>query len=1272
MSDPKVNDIILSDEQEAIATAPIGNTLVSAAAGSGKTTVLVERIIRGVINGTFSADEILVVTFTREAAANIRNKINERVRDKMTALMADGSSDPVTIARLKKQLDLLPNSYIQTFDAFCARVIKERSYVCADNDDVVSAESAVSVLEGAELDVMIPKAARTVIMNKYLTDPDPGFYSLTDMFGNGRTDDSLAEALASVYKKLRSLPDYLSYLDEMLEKREDADDNEEILGLEDLTDRILELLDHIDGDLIDELRSLVPDLYFVKNGNDKRQQAMFELLDSVLSYSERVKRETAEETDPYRKLLVIKDLSELMDREVCPKTNMHQNLPKIDDDHPANREFLKRYTPIAALFAAFKKQIFTGSAKSGYSACASGMELPEDYARFFGTDRDTMLEYQRKRTGYARSFVDLLYRLDTEFSALKRNAHVMDYPDQEHIARLILSDPDAGSFYREKFKEIYIDEYQDNSALQDSIIELFERPEGNVIRVGDVKQSIYKFRNADPSLFIRKMNDFTGDDPTGKLMTLTCNRRSTPEILDFVNMIFEQTMTEKGSEIEYDESQKLNHPTGTPCGVVPRVLIANMADDASGGKTREERNAYKLQEIGALHEVKRYIDEGWKPEDICVITRKRGTASRIAGLLNSNGIPAKYSDEVRLFGDNDIHGIVNAIMALSNELRDEYLTGLLLSPYRVSDFTLDELARIHLFSKNRKYKAESASLSDKLRIYAEEAEEGDLKDRVSSFVDWFDDIRAGFIMTDISELLDRLYRDTGIVSLVKDRTKLEIFKDWICAQYIRCGSDIAEVASSLEDLKINIGSKAAISSKAEAEGRVRCMTMHASKGLDFKCLVVTELSFSSNGDKTGCVRFEPKRGLVFNDFDHGSLKIDKSLERIFYDEDEKLADNAESLRLLYVALTRGKERLSVVCGATLKPGAKKMKNFFECVSKMERTALPRQFWISTGGGMDTAFLASLMRLSGGSDLWATMSGLFGTGTETPVITIPFGGFDLEYIELVRLTEAEARALKQIPVEDLFGDAEAEEKKTEGKMVEVCSTGTDEDGMPVFAPYAYEEAARLPFKVSVSQIKYGRIEETLPINLEVNGLEYFMKQADGEIGDTPSEIGTFVHRLFRFMDMELLREDPGSYESQIDGFIRDGIINGRDRDLAMAYREGIISFASSDIGLRLIKADREDRAEYEKPIVFSVPDDSGEYSLVQGMIDLIFSEDDGEVIIDYKTDTFPDLMDRADIDREVISRHSSQVAFYEGAVISSGKKVKEKLIYLVKEGRFVTL
>ncbi|MBO4242107.1 MAG: UvrD-helicase domain-containing protein, partial [Clostridiales bacterium] len=1064
---------------------------------------------------------------------------------------------------------------------------------------------------------------------------------------------------------------YLSYLDEMLDKREEADDRSEILGLEDLTDRVLELLDHIDEKLINELRSLVPDLYFVKSGNDKRQEAMYELLDSVLQYSGRVKRETEKETDPYKKLLVIKDFSELLDREVCPKTNMHQNLPKASEEYPANGEFLKKYTPVAALFIAFKKQIFTGNAKSGYGDCASGMELSKEYAEFLDSDRDTLLEDQKKRTEYAGSFTDLLVRLDKVYSTLKKNAHVMDYPDQEHIAKLILSDPDACSFYREKFKEIYIDEYQDNSALQDSIIELFERPEGNVIRVGDVKQSIYKFRNADPSLFIEKMNDFTGDDPTGKLMTLTLNRRSTPEILSFVNTVFEQTMTAKGSEIEYDESQRLNHPTNEPCGVVPRVLIADLADEISSGKTKEERNGFKLQEMGALLEVRRYREEGWDPGDICVITRKRGTASRIAQLLNMSGIPAKYSDEVRLFGDNDVHGMVNAIIALSNELRDEYLTDLLLSPYRISDFTLDELARIHLFSKNRKNRADSAALIDKLRIYADEADEGELKERVSSFLDWFDDIRAGFIMTDISELLDRLYRDTGIISLVEDRTKLDILKDWICGQYVRCGSDIAQVAASLEDMKINIGTKAAISSKTESEGKVRCMTMHASKGLDFKCLVVTELSYSSNNDNTGCVRFDPKRGLVFNDFDHKTLKSAKSLERIFYDEDEMLADNAESLRLLYVALTRGKERLSVVCGAKFKKTATGMKSLYNSISKMERTALPRQFWISTGGGMDIAFLASLMRLSGGEELWTKMAETFGAGTETPVLSMRNNGFDLSFLYAYELSEEDLKKLKEVPKDDLYKDDEAE-KKEEGKLVGLCSTGNDENGMPLFEAYDHENASKLPFKVSVSQIKYGKIEETLPINLEVNDLEYFLKQADGEIGDSPSQIGTFVHRLFRFMDLEQLRDDPGSYGTQIDGFIEEGIMNKRDRELALSYKEGIVTFARSDIGGRVIRADLEGRAEYEKPLVFSVPDGSGEYSLVQGMIDLIFTEEDGEVIIDYKTDTFPSGMEREDIDREVRKRHSSQVAFYEGAVRSSGKNVKEKLIYLVKEGRFVTL
>ncbi len=222
-------------------------------------------------------------------------------------------------------------------------------------------------------------------------------------------------------------------------------------------------------------------------------------------------------------------------------------------------------------------------------------------------------------------------------------------------------------------------------------------------------------------------------------------------------------MSSKATEIEYDDTQKLNYSDSKRCGVVPRVVVVNnyglkkSTVDASG-EVKVNNFGFKAVEA----EVRKYLSEGYEPGEICILTRRRMPAARLSNYLNDQGLETCYSDDINIFADNDINGICNIIIALGNELRDEFLVGVLLSGYQTSNFTLDEVATLHLFAKAHQPPLVGVNLIGKLRAYADEGPEGDLLLRVKRFVDWFDDLRNNLLLTAIGELVDSIYTDPGI------------------------------------------------------------------------------------------------------------------------------------------------------------------------------------------------------------------------------------------------------------------------------------------------------------------------------------------------------------------------------------------------------------------------------------------------------------------------------------------------------------------------------
>ncbi|MCQ2527759.1 MAG: UvrD-helicase domain-containing protein [Saccharofermentans sp.] len=1282
-----------SVEQLAIINAPIGNTLVSAAAGSGKTTVLVGRIIDKILADEFSVDRILVVTFTKDAAANMKSKIEKKIKSTILQLKAEGGREG-DIKKLQEQLDLLPNAYIQTIDSFCSRVIKEKGYVIADSKEAELVEYGNSVLDENTLNILLFDAISQAIIDTYESEDasDEGFLLLTGMFGNGRTDDRLADNIASSYKQLRSLPDYIDRCDSIVRTREELDSAGDIIGLCEVVDNIMTLFDGVDGAYYDALHSMVDNIQFLAKPRDNeiRHEVIHNLLNQMQSFTDNV--------------ISVKNNGTVMD-----VVNAIINRPAIENmvrdgvfvainsrtESDELVEFSELFGRLAAVISflsplineaknSIENKKFTSP--GGYKDSAAPYVINGEYFSCINVPYDEMLRRQAQRTAVVKAYVKLIKRTDENYSAMKSVVRGMDFPDQSHLAKKILEQNDASEYYREKFQEIYIDEYQDNSDIQDAIIECISRSAGNVFRVGDVKQSIYKFRYANPNMFLNMMKAY--EDPTvnGKLFLLNCNYRSDNQVLEFINKIFEQIMTSEGAEIDYNDSQALKYPSTKP--------VTNDSKTSVFTVEKGELSYEKAEFLGIKAEVERLRSKGHELSDICILTRKHKRASAITRFLNEQGIDAVYSDEVAIFDDHDIHGVMNIIISIGNIYRDEYLLGVLLGAYRYSNFTLGEVGEIILYAKNKGMRPGDHYLYTQLELFcsADEDclsdEDKDLQARVRAFLDWMTDLRNYQLITDIGELVDRIYRETGICSDSQSLTeKYAMFKEWLCANFMRYGSDIAGIGAAIENMKVKLGGNTSVKAKENAKkNAITCMTYHASKGLEFPAVIVAELYSRTSNSSSGPIQFSPESSFAVNDYYEEDVRIDKSIERLIMDEKGVIEENSEGIRLLYVALTRAMNDLSIIL--PIDTNANRYKKMYTRLRGLNSTKIPRQYWLTTASGIESAFIAGLLRLTGSSELenimMTNMELLSGAR-----VKLDYDDFILTYkvpdendIALVDADDNDVDSLvssemdsgdeeSAISDDDVVGSDSDFAFETTG-LIPLVAEGYDDIGLPIFKDYQYEEASLTPFKMSASQVAKGDFTSAAPINLTVNDLSYFVQKLSGDIGDSASEVGTFIHTILRFIDLERINNGTSSFEDEVDSLVEDGIIRSSDKDKAMTFETGITAFAMSSIGAKLINADINGQACYEKPIVFAVKSGS-DMVLIQGIIDLIFKDTDGEyILIDYKTDKFADTISEEERVDETIKRHRAQVNSYAASMTAAGSKVKQKYVFLVRYGEFVKI
>jgi ATP-dependent exoDNAse (exonuclease V) beta subunit len=1259
-----------SDEQQKIIDAEVNNNLVSASAGSGKTTVLTARIGEEVKSGTLSVDGMLVVTFTEDAASHMADKIEDKLRGLRNDAAAAGDND--LSAKLSTQIDLLPNAYIQTMHGFCSRVIKEKGYILEDGPLADFTDPSCRILSGSEQEVLLQNAVDHAIQAMYeeCDSEDDDFISFTRRFGDGRSDGSLAGIVTSTYTTLRSLPDYIEKCEELIQKREQRDREGKIMFFEDDND-----IPGVIADYLASMKSMIMDSEFdsvlechdtyqiVKDmSNEEFIGELISGIDQALAHYE-----THKGADFFEGLTPLQELGE------HDFNNMFRNADFRGDD--------KAFLAIVSL------RHFISPGKWDDIKFANSFDLPEEYSSLIGFTEEQILANQKEGTRACRSFVELLKKTDMYYAAVKNTMHGMDYSDLEHTAYAILKHEEAAAFYREKFAEIFVDEYQDNTRLQDAIIACFNRESGNVFRVGDIKQSIYKFRFADPMIFGNRMDDIISGKEKGNLHYLKENHRSTCEVLAFSNYVFKQIMSKDASEIEYDETQRLSKANETRHGDIPRIIVTdkNVPATDDGDKTKPEVRAV----FAAVEsEVKRYLEEctrvdGSKTEfkDICILTASNHQAETIARYLNGctlkdgRKLEASGRFTTDVFKDLDIHRIINFLICLGNEYRDEYLAGVMLSNYKFSNFTVAELAQIQAFIHELEgAPIEKEPLMLRLRIFSERSD-SELAGRVKLFVDVFDKIRMSSMVTDIDDIIELIYRETGIKATLEaregDSGKFGVFKDWLSESFKMRGSDLSGIADELEQMKIHI-KKADIEVTDANKNKITTMTLHKSKGLEFPFVILVATGGADEQkDTLTSIMFDRDYGFITEDYDAEAITRRHSFEQYIYKMKMRLAANAETCRLLYVALTRAEENLSIItsCDVDDKTKASPMRKAFAQSIDYEGEQFDKRHWLAGDMKLPYCLFSALARSKDGAKLREISE----TGDLKPSNTVIFNDLDGNEAKGFEVCEMPADKITELYEAHKAEATATSETETEEKQ-EKDKPEFDAEGKLVLPEYKYQESVDIPFKLSVTGITGDtKPSDTVHVDLQIKGIDDFESPNVSML--TGAAKGTILHRIMRFIDLNSIRSGSTSFEFEIESLINDGYLNicspDNAREVANEFREGIETFCNDSRCEDIIKSFDEGTARSEKPIVFSVyiNGTEGDSVLVQGIIDLLYKTEEGYTILDYKTDrlngTGPE--ERA---KEALERHAFQLNSYAAACEEEGLTVANKLLYLVRYGEFV--
>ena len=1186
-----------TEEQQKVIDTRDRNILVSAAAGSGKTAVLVARILALVTDPAHPVDidRLLIVTFTNAAAGEMR----QRIRDALEARAEEAPEN----AHLQRQLVLIHNAQITTIHSFCLQVLRSHFHMIGlDPGFRIADEGEMLLLRQDVLKETLEEAYELGAGEVHTTETEE-FRQLLEQLAPGKDDQAVQNALLQVYQFSLGQP----WPDEWLAGCRMAycrPDKEETPPEPDWVRFVVKDTKRVLADVREEILYAIT-LCQAEHGPYMYEKAMQDDLAMV---------EALQAADSYRELA-----------KAFAVSGTYTRLSTKKDESVSKEQ---------------KEQV--QELRAGIKDALASVRVQYFY------DRPEALEETFYASGVVvRALTRLVERFMEKLTEKKREKNVLDFSDLEHLALEILVVHDetgiqaspAALEYAEQFEEIMIDEYQDSNLVQELILNSVAgrgRGEANRFMVGDVKQSIYRFRLACPELFLEKYQTYRELENACRI-DLHKNFRSRSEVLDGVNEIFRQIMTENLGGIVYDKDAMLYPgavfaPDSGEARRLPEFLLLDPEDQDKQEAEARLVGMQIQQMVGSfpVWDAKRSAYRPMAYRDIVILLRTvSGWAETFGEVLSDMGIPCFTGSQKGYFSAVEVRTVLAYLEVLDNPVQDIPLAAVMRSP--IGGFSDEALAKLRSASEERRF-------YDCCTAYRDNGEDAALRLALDTFFRQMEYFREKAAYTPIHLLLWEILDVTGYGAYAaalpagrQRKANLDMLVEKAIAYEATSYRGLYHFIRYIESLKRYEVDYGEASLGTESDDTVRIMSIHKSKGLEFPVVFVSGLGKQFNETELrGRLALHSSFGIGCDYVDTTLRLRQPSLLKKVIQKTSALENLGEELRILYVAMTRAKEKL-ILTGAV--PNASQKLEAWQTLNVR---------------AMETLSYSTLTKASSYLD-WVLPALLQHSGKDC---------FLLRVLSAEDLLEES----KEAKASDLWRVLEHPKEEPEARryLERVFS-----------AEYPYEQEQAISGKVSVTELKK---QTQLPEEHE--GLElYPVKESKGTVprfraAETTmpgSMRGTIYHTFMENLDFH--KKDV--LETQLEEWIKCGKMT---RDEAAAVRiSDIRRFLESDIGLRMERAEEGGRLHREQPFVLGVPAhairscwQSEELVLVQGIIDAWFEEDDGIVIVDYKTDRVRTMQTLA-------GRYHIQLEAYAKAVARlTGKTVKECGIYSFCLGRYEIL
>ena len=1195
-----------NERQKAAINAENPVILASAGAGTGKTTVMTERIVRLIRDGSASLNDMIVITFTREAAHSMREKINEKLTASLKEAQAAGRMDEVD--RIDRNIKMLPVSAISTIDSFCSQVVRHGYYI-------VNAPSSFSIVDDAMrrsyFEQAVHQAVETISGRSY---PDKDRKAAFGAFKRGVDASKLVDICLNVYSVL--------------------------MGVADPFDRMVSLIDGVDLPVQQNVwaqemfryykvalsckRATLNDLVRLKNDSDFPEAFLPVIQEDINNLTGMLK--TVENAT------TLDELSAAV-RKVVDNTAKIRVLRDMSDAEKA------LYNQFKDIHGTLKNKPVAGSRPMDYL-----VRILDDISRV-GSNARFNSAIKRKLTG----LYVLLDEVHKSFTAIKTENAVLDYADLEQYAYRILTSKDNPEVLEEvqkTCKHLFVDECQDISGIQYAIIQALSGGDTSLFMVGDIKQSIYRFRHADPLLFLNLRDAYSEDaDADTRKIFFQHNYRSSDMILESVNRVFDECMLRDLTEIDYEDGDHLLPGEDNKPGVPTDILLVS-DDFPADPRPCETKNRIEAQcrEVG--EQIRDLVNQGYEYKDIVILLRSaKQHGTEVVNWLSKMHIPSFYNGKQNFYDVPEVAQLIEILRVIDNPRSDiSLLSALTGVPF---NFTPEELGTIRSL-----YSAKATSSVYDCFATCAEKNTTTLEKKAHDALELIHEWQLKAQISPSSDIIWMVLRQYGFYATQGAMPAGDIRRknlDAFHQKALECEKNgILRLPEFLDYIKILSRVKASTGDDpipmSDNDDFVRVMTIHASKGLEFPVVFIMDMQrsiHSARTDKSGVLvsvssnATKPALGFYVHDVDNGKHRRHISYGESAFRTRAYMDDLAEETRLLYVAMTRAKARLFLV-------GVAKRKSMPYWTDESREHRI-----FNSDSHLDMVMPAVLKMM------------------DMPEINHDSAG------DVWRITYREPQAIPDT------GNNSAVNSNV------VMSVPNDVDFEKEWAEL--KPVRVLPAKTSVtavlsdnfSLVRHTEEQEPQNADVEQESVHAMALPSEpekpafmtAETDRSSASIGSIVHKFMFLINFANFAPNVPTIKyvdvlnQELSTLVDCGTLSSKDRDIVTGFIYGISRFLQTKVGQALIS---NPKALRERSVVFSRLIDS-QPVLVQGIIDALYQDENGEwVIIDYKTDQ--------DASRDaLIDKHSRQINLYRYAVEGiTGCSVSRMYVASLRTGETVEI